>query len=236
MLPSSQVPTAGASVATHTKVDAVLAHAQQRFANDPERAELLARTRRFKASWIDLAEALTSCQKHQRYTGWGYPTFEEYFRKELHLKTTTVNKLVGTYAFLRKSAPEVLERDGVIRELPSLPSIEFLRRAEEAAQSGHVAGDLLADVRRAILDDDLPLGQVNRQFKETLFPSDIELERRKRQRDTVRLAQKLMDALAALDGSVSEAVLSQVRKAVAQLLSQAADAVSLSEGEAASAA
>ena len=98
---------------THTKLDSALAAAERRFQNDPERAELIARTRRFKSSWIELAEALSACQKNQHYSRWGYAGFEEYYRKELHLKTSTVNKLVGTYAFLRKTAPEVFDRDGV---------------------------------------------------------------------------------------------------------------------------
>lgn len=215
-------PTAGlstpASVAVHTKVDASLAASERRFANDPERADLIARTRRFKASWIELAEALSTCQKNQRYTAWGYVSFEEYYRKELHLKTSTVNKLVGTYAFLRKTAPEVFDRDGVTQEYPSLQNIEFLRRAEDAAQGGSVAQDLLAEVRRAILDENLPHTQINRQFRESLFPSDVELEQKKQRREALRLARKLVEALAALEGSVPNQVLESVQAAIDRLL------------------
>ena len=162
---------------THTKLDAALAAAERRFQNEPERAELIARTRRFKSSWIELAEMLSACQKTQSFTRWGYAGFEEYYRKELHLKTSTVNKLVGSYAFLRKSAPEVFERDGITQEMPTIQSIDFLRRAEEAAQDGQVTADLLAEVRRAVIDEGLPLGKVSKQFKETLFPTDIDEEK-----------------------------------------------------------
>jgi hypothetical protein len=211
--------SAGSTKGTpHTKLDGVLAAAERRFASDPERAELLSRTRRFKASWIELAEALTTCQRSQRYNGWGYASFEEYYRKELHLKTSTVNKLVGTYAFLRKAAPEVLERDGVAHEFPSLQNIEFLRRAEQAATEGQVATDLFAEVRRAIIDENLPAGKVSRQFKETLFPSDIEQERQKRRKETVRLAQRLFEALSVLEGSVPKEVLARVQAAIDGLL------------------
>jgi hypothetical protein len=204
--------------AGHTKLDGVLAAAERRFANDPERAELISRTRRFKASWIELAEALTACQRNQRYTTWGYASFEDYYRKELHLKTSTVNKLVGTYAFLRKSAPEVLERDGVVNEYPTLQSIEFLKRAEEAAQEGRVPTDLLAEVRRAIVEDNLPASKVSRQFKETLFPSDIEVEQQKRRREAIKLMQKLVDMLTVLEGSVPPEVLEQAQAALDRLL------------------
>lgn len=208
-----------AGQARHTKLDGVLAAAERRFANDPERAELIARTRRFKASWIELAETLTACQRNQHYTKWGYPSFEDYYRRELHLKTSTVNKLVGTYAFLRKSAPEVLSRDGIEHEFPSIQSIDFLRRAEQAAQEGQVGTDLLAEVRRAILDDNLPAGKVSRQFKETLFPTDVEVEQQKRRREAVKLAQRLMDSLAVLEGLVPPEVLEAVQAAIDQLLS-----------------
>ena len=215
----SNAATNDSAGARHTKLDGVLAAAERRFANDPERAELVARTRRFKASWIELAETLTACQRNQRYTAWGFSSFEDYYRKELHLKTSTVNKLVGTYAFLRKSAPEVLERDGVANEYPTIQSIDFLRRAEQAAQEGQVGTDLLAEVRRAILDDNLPAGKVQKQFKESLFPTDIEVEQQKRRREAVKLAQRLMDSLTVLEGSVPPEVLDELQKAIDHLLS-----------------
>lgn len=209
---------------SHTKVDAALAAAERRFSNDPERAELIARTRRFKASWIELAEALTACQRNQRYTAWSYASFEEYYRKELHLKTSTVNKLVGTYAFLRKSAPEVLERDGIVHEFPSIQNIEFLQKAEQAAQEGTVPTDLLAEVRRAIIDENLPAGKVAKQFKASLFPSDIEVEQQKRRKEALRLAHKLIEMLAVLEGSVPPEVLEQVQSAIDKLLAAVPDA------------
>jgi len=204
---------------TSTKLDAALAAAERRHQNEPERADLIARTRRFKASWIELAEALSACQKNQHFTRWGYAGFEEYYTKELHLKTSTVNKLVGSYAFLRKSAPEVLERDGVSQEIPTIQSIDFLRRAEEAAQDGQVTADLLAEVRRAVIDDGMTLGKVSKQFKESLFPSDIEQEKLRRRKETLKLAQRLIEMLEALADTVPEAVLQQVQLAIGNLLS-----------------
>ncbi|MBL8636512.1 MAG: hypothetical protein JNM40_25035 [Myxococcales bacterium] len=202
---------------TSTKVDAALAAAERRHSKDPERAELIARARRFKASWIELAEALSSCQKSQRYTEWGYVSFEEYYRKELHLKTATVNKLVGSYAFLRRSAPEVLDRDGLSEPIPSVESIDFLRRAEEVIESGQAPSDLLSEVRRAVFDDSLSLGKLNRQFKESLFPSDAELEQRKRRKELIRLVAKLVEMLESVRDSVPDAVISEAEHALRAL-------------------
>lgn len=200
--------------ATATKVDAALAAAERRHAKDPERAELIARARRFKASWIELAEALSSCQKGQRYTEWGFVSFEEYYRKELHLKTATVNKLVGSYAFLRRSAPEILERDGLGEPIPSIQTIDFLRRAEEAIESGQAPSDLLSEVRRAVFDDSLSLGKLNRQFKESLFPSDADVEQRKRRKEMLRLVQKLVEMLEMLRDTVPDTVIAEAEHAL----------------------
>lgn len=132
---------------TRTQVDASLAAAQRRHANDPDRSELIARTRRFKSSWIELAESLTDCRQHERFRKWGFKSFNDYYQKELHLKESTVDKLTGSFAFLRKSAPEVLDRDrdGVGDNIPSWQSIDFLRRAEEAAQNGKVSEETVDD-------------------------------------------------------------------------------------------
>ena len=200
--------------ATATKVDAALAAAERRHAKDPERAELIARARRFKASWIELAEALSICQKGQRYTEWGFVSFEEYYRKELHLKTATVNKLVGSYAFLRRSAPEILERDGLGEPIPSIQTIDFLRRAEEAIESGQAPSDLLSEVRRAVFDDSLSLGKLNRQFKESLFPSDADVEARKRRKEMLRLVLKLVEMLETLRDTVPDTVIAEAEHAL----------------------
>lgn len=203
---------------TRTQVDAALAAAQRRFADDPVRAETIARTRRFKSSWIELAEILIDCRQQERYKKWGYSAFEDYYKRELHLKPGTVDKLLGSYVFLRRSAPTVLERDGVEDQIPSFQTIDFLRRAEEAAESGAASHATVNEVRRAVVDDNLPLAKVTRLFKETLFPTDQAEEQKKRRREAGRLARKLSEVLAAVPDAVPDAVRVQVEQALAALL------------------
>ena len=95
-----------------TKTDDVLAASEIQYAHDPERAELIARVRRFKASWFELGEALTEIKRSEGYKKWGHAAFEDYCKKELHLKRETADKLTGSFVFLRAKAPEVLRRDG----------------------------------------------------------------------------------------------------------------------------
>ena len=92
-----------------------MAEAEQAHADDPERAELLRRARRFKTSWIELAEALTQSRRGGRWREWGYASFEAYAKSELHLRQETVDKLTGSYSFLQRRAPTArLHRAGAL--------------------------------------------------------------------------------------------------------------------------
>jgi hypothetical protein len=191
-----------------TKVEERLAEAAETYADDPERAELIHRARRFKASWLELAEGLTAARKHGTWRRWGWPSFEEYTAKELHLRPETVDKLTGSYAFLQKRAPQVLARDGVRDAIPSYQSIDFLRRAEE--QEG-APEEVVDTIRKRVLDEAAPISSIARQFKETVFPVNA---RERKQRDAAALknvASRLRDLLAdtravprRLAGEVSE--------------------------------
>jgi len=176
-----------------TKVDAELADAELEHQNDPERAELIARTRRFKASWIELAEALTHVRKHETWKNWGFESFEQYAARELKLRQETVDKLTGSYSFLQKRAPNVLKRDGVIDSIPSYQAIDFLRRVEEKEDAPEEA---VVAIRKKVLEDGVPLPSVAREYKDVVFPIE-EAARDKRDKTTLRhAANRLKDALA----------------------------------------
>ncbi len=176
-----------------TKVDSELAAAEAAHQDDPERAELIARTRRFKASWIELAEALTHVRRNNTWQRWGYESFEQYASRELRLRQETVDKLTGSYAFLQKRAPAVLRRDGVSEAIPSYQAIDFLRRAEE--QDG-APEDAVVAIRKKVLEEGVPLPQVAREYKDVVFPID---EKARDKRDAAglrRATANLRDMLA----------------------------------------
>lgn len=177
-----------------TKIDAALAASEQAHANDPERSELLARARRFKASWIELAEALAEAKRGGRWKRWGYGSFEEYAQKELLLKRDTAEKLTSSFLFLKQRAPEVLARDGVHAAIPSYQAVDFLRRAEaEAAPTA-----TLDEIRRQVIDDAAPLAQVARKYREVVFPL---AEGVREQRDATTLRQAARRLCELLDGT-----------------------------------
>jgi len=176
-----------------TKTDAILEQSEHDHASaDPERAEVIACARRFKSSWIDLASALTRVRHTGQWKRWGYESFEHYAKTELHLRQETVEKLTGSYLFLQKRAPRVLERDGLASAIPSYQAVDFLRRAHETDEAPREA---VGEIERLVLDEGAPFASVARQYKDVVFPIS-DTDRRSRDAATLRAAAvRLRDLL-----------------------------------------
>ncbi len=210
-----------------TQVDQDLELREEAFSSDPERANAIACARRFKSSWLELAEVLVSVKKSGRYSEWGYSSFEDYAGKELRLRPETVDKLTGSYAFLHRKAPTVLERDGVAKSIPSYQAIDFLRRAEEEA---HAPEDVVEEVRRQIMDEGAPVAQVKKQFGDSIFPIAPN-ERKKRDRAAVKnVATRLRDLLGETK-VVPRGIAVECTEALDKLLESITPANSKDEGE-----
>jgi len=176
-----------------TKTEAALAEAEIAHSDDPERAELLRRARHFKASWLELGEALTKAKRSGRWKTWGYDSFEAYSRTELRLKPETVDKLTGSFTFLQRRAPAVLTRDALHEPIPSYQAVDFLRRAEASEDAPR---DAIDEVRRRVLDEGAPAATVARQYRDVVFPID---EGQRRARDAAgikNVATRLRELLA----------------------------------------
>jgi hypothetical protein len=199
-----------------TKTDDVLRAAEIHHAHDPERAELIARVRRFKASWFELGESLTEVKRAEGFKKWGYSSFEDYCQKELHLKRDTADKLTGSFAFLRKSAPDVLRRDGRDGPIPNFHAVDFLRRAEEEAE---VPAETLTELRRHVLDEGAALPKVTRLFKEAIFPVDAEAQAEKRLTNLTSTIGRLIELLAhaRADKLVPEPLCAEIEEPLARL-------------------
>ncbi len=193
-----------------TKTETALADAERTHTDDPERAEVLGRARRFKASWIELAESLTGVKRSGRWKAWGYDSFEAYAKTELRIRPETAEKLTGSYTFLKRRAPGVITRDALTEPVPSYQAVDFLRRAEESEGAPR---DAVAEIRRRVLDEGAPAASVARAYGPVVFPID---EEQSQARDTAGLknvARRLRDLLAEtravprkLAGEVGEAL------------------------------
>ena len=175
-----------------TKTDAEMQDEEQAHAADPERAAIIACARRFKSSWIELAAALTRVRRGGQWKRWGYDTFEHYAKRELRLRQETVDKLTGSYSFLQKRAPSVLDRDGLSSPIPTYQAVDFLRRAEEAEGAPE---DALGEIHRLVLEEGAPLSAVARQYKDVVFPIS-DADRHARDAATLKAAaSRLRDLL-----------------------------------------
>jgi hypothetical protein len=203
-----------------TNVDRALAALEEQHADDPERVELLRRTRRFKSSWLELGEALAEVKRGKTWERWGYDSFEAYAKAELKLRMETVEKLTGSYMFLHKRAPEVLRRDPMETPLPSYQAIDFLRRAEERAEHDeNVPEDTMVEVRKKVLDEGVPVATVARLYKDTLFPVS-EADKKSKDRQSIKsTATKLRDLLAETN-AVPRRLASTVGSALDELLAE----------------
>ena len=208
-----------------TKTEAALAEAEREHVDDATRAELLRRARLFKASWIELAEALTRVKRDRDWKRWGFDSLEAYAKTELHLKQETVDKLTGSYSFLKRRAPSILTRDPVSEPIPSYQAVDFLRRAEDLPET---PPDALEAIRHRVLVDAAPVGAVSRAYRDVVFPVDASQRRARDVAGLKNVAKRLRELLGATN-VVPRGLASEVSEVLGKLL----DAVASDADEAA---
>jgi hypothetical protein len=200
-----------------TKTDRAMEDQLLAVANDPERADTLAKARAFKRTWIELADALARVQKQASWQRWGYTDFDAYCRKELHLRQATVAKLVGSYRFLESSAPKVLERARTQPTAP-VPSLAAVRFVEDATRRGAADAETMETMRRVAFDEGAEVPALKKSFKEVAFPEE-DVERAERLRGQIAGAARRLSALIAEEGApVKRALAVKVEETIGDLL------------------
>ena len=154
---------------TRTKAEAQIEDAIRVHAGDAERVRVLERAKRFKRTWIELAEALVEGREGETHRRWGYGSFDEYVTRELRLKRGTVDKLCASYGFLRANAPRLLRDapDDYVRPVPSWQAVDYVARAEER---GAAPPEVLGEMKRAVFDEGAPAPLLARKYREVAFP------------------------------------------------------------------
>jgi hypothetical protein len=158
-------------------------------------------------------------KKNHRWRAWGHETFEAYAMKELRLRGETVDKLTGSYAFLKKRAPHVFDRDGVEAPIPSYQAIDFLRRAEEQDDAPR---DVVDQIRQRVLDDCASPAQVKRQYGDVVFPVSPS-EKKTRDRAAIRNVATRLRELLAETRAVPRQIGADAREAIDRLLEAVAE-------------
>jgi hypothetical protein len=200
-----------------TKTERMLDEAMEAHAGDPERVLVLERAKRFKRTWIELAEVLVKVREGETWLRWGFRSFDDYCGRELRLKRGTVDKLCASYGFLRANAPRLLrdEPDDVVRPVPSWQAVDFVARAEER---GAASEETLDAIKRAAFDEGIPATSLSRRFREVAFPVD-DGERRERARAAVvAAARRMADLIADPDAELPVKLASDVEALMGELL------------------
>jgi hypothetical protein len=158
-----------------SKLDA-LAEMLERTGDDPLRLDLVQRAQRFKRSWVDLAEALSRLRQNRAYEQWGYADLQEYCSSELAIRGATVDKLLLSFSTVQRHAPEVLKRDGVARDIPSIDAVDFFSRALGSEEKpGPVrrldaADETIEQLRSAVFDEGSNVRELRERFQPVLRP------------------------------------------------------------------
>src|SRR5689334_5351432 len=201
-----------------TKTDRAMEDRMLAVSGDPERADTLAKARAFKRTWLELAEALSRAHEKRLWEKWGFSDFDAYCRKELHLRGSTVAKLLGSYRFLETSAPRVLERartDRYEAPIPSLPAVEFVQRA---TQTGAADEETLRSIHRVAFDEGAEAPLLTRQFGKLAFPQ-TDRDRREKLRGSIAQAARRLSSLVAEDGApVPKALAVKLEETIGELL------------------
>jgi hypothetical protein len=201
-----------------TKTDRQMEDRMLAVSDDPERADTLQKARAFKRTWLELAEVLSRANDKRLWEKWGFSDFDAYCRKELHLRGSTVAKLLGSYRFLETSAPRVIERartDRYEAPIPSLPVVEFVQRA---TQTGAADAETLRSIHRVAFDEGAEAPVLTRQFGKLAFPQ-TDRERRDKLRGSIAQAARRLSSLIAEDGApVPKALAVKVEETIGELL------------------
>lgn len=186
--------------------------------SDEERLHLVQCARRFKRSWIEMAEALARVRATKAYARWGYADLHEYATRELSIRPPTVDKLLLSYGAVERHAPQVLRRDGVAQDIPSFDAVDYFARALGSANDADGDGperppEVIAELRHAVFDEGKPVAALRRQFNAVLNPRPEGAE----DREDLQKARAAAHRLAMLLPGIEGLTVRRRREMVAQL-------------------
>lgn len=97
---------------------------------DSLRYQVLAATKQFRGSWVELGRLLNDMVYGGDYHEAGYDDFETYCARELGLKKPTVQKLLASYNYMKKYEHKRLEdaEEGGASDAPDYETVALLDR------------------------------------------------------------------------------------------------------------
>src|SRR5215470_2841197 len=199
-----------------SKVEERLEDAIRVHAGDAERVLVLERAKRFKRTWIELAEALVGVREAETFLRWGYGSFDEYVTRELKLKRGTVDKLCASYGFLRANAPRLVrdDEDDIVGPVPSWQAVDFVARAEER---GAAPAEVMDEIKRAAFDEGAPAPALSRRYRDVAFPVAEDEKRERLLAQMVAAGKRLVDLVAEPEAALPDGLGERIEAVVGEL-------------------
>jgi hypothetical protein len=165
---------------------------------DPLREAVVVAAKRFKAGWAELGRLLVQVRDEALFEKWGYPTFDAYCAKEIHVRKATAEKLTRTFSFLARHEPKTAETPDLAARAPAFEVVEVLADAEER---GQLSPREYQAVRESIWGGNRPTAELRRELQERFprpapepGPQHLQLRR------LAQSARRLADELSAFHG------------------------------------
>jgi hypothetical protein len=205
------------------KLDA-LADRLTQMGDDGQRLELVQRARRFKRSWVEMAEALCWVRDTRAFERWGYADLHGYCKEELHIRPATVDKLTGGYATLQTHAPQVLARDGVAQQIPTIDAVDYFAQALNPKENPKRPiekpdAGTIRDLKSAVFDDNKPVAVLRREFNPVLRPKPDGADALERMEKASAAARRLGGLLPQID-DLSPDVVARAERALNKVLDE----------------
>jgi len=176
---------------------------------DPLRLRVLECARKFKRSWIDMAEALLEVRASGAYQVWGYDDLYAYCADELLIKRQTVDKLTGSFAAIQRHAPALLDDRERDRPVPSYDAVDYFARAmgegSDQPPPDHPP-EVVDELREAVFEQARPVSAIRRQFNSVLYPKSDDQRALEALERTNAAARRIAALLPTIDGLSSRRV------------------------------
>jgi len=158
--------------------------------NDSIREEILAYSKDFKTSWLNLGRHLYAVWQDKLYHAWGYDKFEDYTEKELGIKKSLCLKLLKTYLFIEQDEPLYLEKDfGQEREAINVPGYDAMDALRLAKSKKELLAEDYAKLRSDVFDKGVDASVVRKDLASLMKerkPVDPEEERDRRNEAAIK--------------------------------------------------
>jgi len=163
------------------------------------RYRVLQSVKDFKASWMDLGQALYTVWKDKLYRQWGYLTFEAYTSKEIGVRKDTALKLLKSYYFLEKEEPRYLQKDfNETSEAAVVPSYEAINALRLAKNKKEIGEDDYAALKKNVFEKGRDVRDIKKDITAMIRQREELDPREAREKRKAAVVRRIISALKAL--------------------------------------